>query len=70
MKPSSASQNTEKRRSLARALTRGQAMVEYSVVSHFLLFSGTVLLLPLVVKLINALDTFYRGMYVVICQGS
>lgn len=62
--------NTELRRArLGRALTRGQAMVEYSIVSHFLLFSGTLLLLPLVVKLMNALNTFYHGMYMVICNG-
>ena len=54
---------------LRRALARGQAMVEYSVVSHFLLFSGSVLLLPLIVKLFAALDQFYRGIYMVLCQG-
>lgn len=56
-------------RALVRRLARGQAMIEYSVVSHFLLFSGTVLLLPLIVKLINALNTFYHGMYMTICNG-
>ena len=71
MTPSNTRPGVERRpRSLARTLRRGQAMVEYSVVSHFLLFSGTVLLLPLIAKLYAALDAFYRGMYMVISQGS
>jgi len=45
---------------------RGQAMVEYSLISHFMLIGGTLLLLPVINQLLNAITTFYDSVYTVI----
>ncbi len=54
--------------SLARRLRapRGQAMVEYSVISHFILIGGTLLLLPVVTELFNGISQFYDSVYTII----
>ncbi|GMU60144.1 MAG: hypothetical protein AMXMBFR34_19070 [Myxococcaceae bacterium] len=61
MKPS----NAEPRK-LRRLKPRGQAMVEYSIVAHFILFSGTLLLLPVITKMFEALTAFYDSVYSII----
>lgn len=53
-------------KSKARRAPRGQAMVEYSVVSHFLLIGGGMLLLPLVTKLFESLSKYYESIYYVL----
>jgi Flp pilus assembly pilin Flp len=45
---------------------RGQAMVEYSLVSHFMLIGGSLLLLPVINQLLKAITTFYDSIYTVI----
>ena len=49
-----------------RRRPRGQAMVEYSLVAHAILISSTLLLLPLVSKLLNAMTIFYNSVYTVL----
>jgi len=63
---------TEKswRRALRRLKPRGQAMVEYSVVTHALLIGGGVALLPVITRLLSALDTFYQGIYFILESGA
>lgn len=45
---------------------RGQATVEYSMVSHALLFFGGVGVLPLAMNLLTAITAFYESVYAVI----
>lgn len=45
---------------------RGQAMVEYSVVSHFLLIGGSAALLPVITRLFEGINQFYDSVYAVI----
>lgn len=45
---------------------RGQAMIEYSIVSHFLLIGGSMALLPMIVKLFEGISLFYDGVYTII----
>jgi hypothetical protein len=49
-----------------RKSPRGQAMVEYSVVSHFLLLGGTMALVPVISKLFEGISFFYDGVYTII----
>jgi len=49
---------------------RGQAMVEYSVVSHFLLVGGTLALLPVMGTLFEAFSKFYESLFYVINNGA
>lgn len=49
---------------------RGQAMVEYSIVTHFLLIGGSLALLPVVSKLYDALSKFYESIYMVLNTGA
>lgn len=50
----------------ARRAPRGQAMVEYSVISHFILIGGSLLLLPVVTRLFNDISVFYDSVYTVL----
>ena len=45
---------------------RGQAMVEYSVVTHFILIGGTFTFLQSYVQFYDALTKFYKGVYFVL----
>ena len=45
---------------------RGQAMVEYSVVTHFLLIGGTGVLLVVVPRLFEGITKFYDSVYTVV----
>ncbi len=45
---------------------RGQAMVEYSIVMHFVLLGGTLLMLTVIGDLYDALTTFYDSIYFVL----
>jgi hypothetical protein len=45
---------------------RGQAMVEYSIIAHALLIGGTLLLLPVITTLLDALTTFYDSVYAIL----
>jgi hypothetical protein len=51
---------------LKRRAPRGQAMVEYSVVSHFLLIGGSAALLPVISRLFEGINKFYDSVYAVI----
>lgn len=56
-----------------RRAPRGQAMVEYSVVTHALLGMGVVGLMPLIFGnrgLLAALNTFYDSVYFVLSTGA
>lgn len=54
----------------ARRAPRGQAMVEYSIISHALLLGGGVAMLPIVIRLINALSTYFASVYFVLSTGA
>lgn len=59
--------STDRRPGLFRRLSaRGQAMVEYSVITHFLLIGGTVLLLPVITKLYEGLSAYFESIYFVL----
>lgn len=58
--------STEPRALLRRLSARGQAMVEYSVITHFLLIGGTVLLLPVITKLYEGLSAYFESIYFVL----
>ncbi len=45
---------------------RGQATVEYSIVSHAIIFFGGLGLLPLASNLLGAITTFYDSVYAVL----
>lgn len=62
MKPASAEQA---RRRKLRA-PRGQAMVEYSMISHLLMIGGSGTLLFFAKELFNALGQYFEGIYFVI----
>ena len=49
---------------------RGQAMVEYSVISHFMLVGGGLALLPVMMKFYEALSKFYEGVFFVLERGA
>ncbi|MEW5740088.1 MAG: hypothetical protein AB1938_14240 [Myxococcota bacterium] len=51
---------------MRRLSRRGQAMVEYSVITHFLLIGGTVLLLPVITKLYEGLSKYFESIYFVL----
>lgn len=54
------------RQVLARRAPRGQAMVEYSVIAHFILIGGGLLLLPVITRVFEGLNTFYDSVYTVL----
>ena len=56
--------------STERRSPRGQAMVEYSVVTHFLLIGGTLALLPVMSILYNSLSKFYESIFFVLSTGA
>jgi hypothetical protein len=41
-------------------------MVEYSIISHFILFSGTLFLLPVIKTLLESISKFYDSVYAII----
>jgi hypothetical protein len=45
---------------------RGQATVEYSVVSHAILLGGAMALLPAVTAVLNAITSFYDSVYAIL----
>ncbi len=53
-----------------RLRPRGQAMVEYSLVTHFILLGGSLALLPVMAKLYEALTTFYESIFFVLTSGA
>lgn len=57
-------------KAVKRGKPRGQAMVEYSVVTHFLLIGGTGALLPVIVRLFEGISQFYDGVYTIIETGA
>lgn len=57
-------------RAAKRGKPRGQAMVEYTIVTHFLLIGGTAALLPVIVRLFEGISLFYDGVYTVIETGA
>ncbi len=57
--------NREQKRS-RRSMPRGQSTVEYSWVSHALIFFGATGLLPVMVEVFNAITTFYDSVYTVV----
>ena len=53
---------------LARRLRylRGQAMVEYTMVAHALLFGGAVAIWPFLTYLMRALSIYFKSIYFII----
>ncbi len=49
---------------------RGQAMLEYSLISHFILMGGGVFLLPVITRLFEGISLFYDSVYAVIQTGA
>lgn len=54
-----------------RTLTRGQAMIEYSIVSHALLVigGGAMLGIGQYLRLFEAVDLYLRSVYLVVAMG-
>lgn len=55
---------------IALRARRGQAMVEYSIVTHFLLIGGSLALLPVMSKLFDALSKYYESIFMVLNTGA
>ena len=53
-------------KTVKRKAPRGQAMVEYSVVSHFLLMGGSAVMMKVIPRLFEAINMFYDSVYTVI----
>ena len=49
---------------------RGQAMLEYSLISHFILIGGSLALLPIMTRLFEGISLFYDSVYAVIQTGA
>ena len=49
---------------------RGQAMVEYSLISHALLIGGGLGLMPIIAKLYEGLDLYYKSIFFVLTSGA
>lgn len=60
----------KKRRSAEPRAPRGQAMIEYSIVTHFLLIGGSLALMPVMSKLYDALSKYYESIYSVLNTGA
>lgn len=57
------------RRRLLRG-PRGQAMVEYSIVSHFLLVGGGFVMMQVLPKFFEALTSYYESLFFVLSSGA
>lgn len=49
---------------------RGQATVEYALVTHFLLIGGGLLLMPILADFFNSLSLFFESLYFVLNTGA
>ncbi|MFT3709594.1 MAG: hypothetical protein QM817_18350 [Archangium sp.] len=45
-------------------------MVEYSIVTHFLLVGGALALMPVMSKLFDSISIFYKGIFFVLTSGA
>jgi hypothetical protein len=54
------------RKSALSRSPRGQAMVEYSLVTHVLFIAGTFSMMPLISWLFEALSRYYESIYFVL----
>jgi hypothetical protein len=63
---------TKSLRQARRRRTRGQSMVEYSIVSHAILLLGTGAAMGIsqYLQLFDALDTYLRSVYTVLAMGA
>lgn len=59
-----------RRSDVVRSSPRGQAMVEYSVVTHFLLIGGTLALMPVMSILYDSLSKYYESIFFVLSTGA
>lgn len=53
-------------KALARKLRRGQAMIEYSFITHALLIGGSAICWPFLVFLMRALSIYFKSIYFVV----
>lgn len=53
-----------------RRAPRGQAMIEYSLVSHALLLGGAFAMLPLMGVLFQSFSKFYENLFFVLNNGA
>jgi hypothetical protein len=51
---------------LTRRKPRGQAMVEYSIVSHAILALGVAVTVPFWARILDGLNAFYDSLYTII----
>lgn len=58
------------RKSALNRSPRGQAMVEYSLVTHVLFIAGTFSMMPLISWLFDALSKYYESIYFVLKSGA
>jgi hypothetical protein len=60
------------RRPLSRRLVRGQAMVEYSIVTHALLLigAGAALGIGRYLRLFDSIDRYLESLYFVVLSGA
>ncbi len=49
-----------------RRSPRGQAMVEYTIIAHAMLIGSSIMLLPMVSRLLEALGAYYESIYFVL----
>ena len=53
-----------------RRLSRGQALVEYTIIAHAMLIGSSLMLLPMVSRLLEALSAYYESIYFVLRTGA
>ncbi len=51
---------------MRRRLQRGQAMLEYTMVTHAILIGGTMLVWPFLIRMLNALTVYFQSIYFVL----
>lgn len=54
------------KQSLLRLSSRGQAMLEYSLVTHLILGGGTLMFMVVFVRFMNSLNMFFDSIYYVL----
>lgn len=54
------------KQSLIRLSSRGQAMLEYSLVTHLILGGGTLMFMVVFVRFMNSINQFFDSIYYVL----
>ena len=64
-----AKMKSAERRKLLKS-PRGQAMVEYSVITHFLLVGGSFVMMKILPTFFQALTSYYESLFFVLSSGA